>query len=153
MKAILAKGMILRVYLRGHMHHVGIPGNDVCGHAVHCSGAQAEVEPQGLWRQRKLRHGRQAGVPGTAYAKILQEFWTEVTPTGSYWNPTRILSDNRIPAMGSDKTTYTFQSRETLKTAKISATLLYRRAFIEIMDQKGWEAPDIIMEKETIELP
>jgi hypothetical protein len=97
--------------------------------------------------------GYYAGVPGTAYAKILQELWTEVSPTGSYWNPTSILSDNRIPAMGSDKTMYTFQTRETLKTAKVSVTLLYRRAFIEIMDQKGWEVPDIVMEKETIELP
>jgi hypothetical protein len=93
------------------------------------------------------------GAPGTAYAKILQELWTEVSPTGSYWNPTRILSDNRIPAMGSDKTTYTFKTREPLKTAKVSVTLLYRRAFIEIMDQKGWAVPDIVMEKEIIELP
>jgi hypothetical protein len=99
------------------------------------------------------KDGYYADVPGTAYAKILQELWTEVSPSGSYWNPIRILSDNRIPAMGSDETSYTFQARQSLKTAKVSVTLLYRRAFIEIMDQKGWEVPDIVMEQETIELP
>jgi hypothetical protein len=46
--------------------------------------------------------GYYAGLPGKAYAKILEELWTEISPSGAYWNPTRLISDNRIPAMGSD---------------------------------------------------
>ncbi|MBL6961465.1 MAG: hypothetical protein ISR59_10165 [Anaerolineales bacterium] len=90
-----------------------------------------------------------AGAPGTAYAKILMELWTEVSPTGAYWNPTRIVSDNRIPALGSDRTTYIFQ---TSKTSEVSVTLLFRRAFIELVDQKGWDIHDIVMEEEVIKL-
>ena len=43
--------------------------------------------------------GYYAGLPGTGYAKILQEQWTGVSPTGAYWNPTRVLSDNRLAAL------------------------------------------------------
>lgn len=95
--------------------------------------------------------GYYAGLPGTVYAKVLQELWTEVTPTGAYWNPTRLVSDNRIPAMGSDTTRYVFES----KPGKIlvSVELLFRRAFLELMDQKGWDVPDILMESQRIELP
>ena len=56
--------------------------------------------------------GYYAGLPGTAYAKILMEVWTQVTPTGAYWNPTRVVSDNRIPAMESDTTRYVFEASE-----------------------------------------
>ena len=96
-----------------------------------------------------------AGLPGKGYAKILMELWTEVTPTGAYWNPTRILSDNRIPAMESDKTRYVFQASEISKTSEVSidVKLLFRRAFIELMAQKGWEDADILMEEESIKLP
>jgi hypothetical protein len=57
-----------------------------------------------------LVEGYYAGLPGTAYAKVLMEVWTEVAPTGAYWNPTRVVSDNRIPALGSDLTGYTFET-------------------------------------------
>ena len=83
--------------------------------------------------------------------------WTEVTPTGAYWNPTRIISDNRIPAMESDTTSYAFQTSEAPdngETSEVSVEvkLLFRRAFIELIDQKGWDVPDILMEEETIKL-
>lgn len=52
--------------------------------------------------------GFYAGLPGTTYAKILEELWTGVSPTGAYWNMTRLISDNRIPALGSDRTNYAF---------------------------------------------
>jgi hypothetical protein len=95
--------------------------------------------------------GYYAGLPGTAYAKVLQEVWTEVAPSGAYWNPTRILSDNRIPAMGSDITRYVFI--DGASEVFVEVKLLYRRAFIELMDQKGWEDPDILMEFEALNLP
>jgi hypothetical protein len=32
-------------------------------------------------------------------------------------------------------------------------TLLFRRAFKQLMDQKGWDVPDIVMKQQTINLP
>lgn len=80
------------------------------------------------------------------------ELWTEIAPTGAYWNPTRIVSDNRIPAMGSDTSTFVFAAPAE-GPAIIEVRLLFRRAFIELMDQKGWDVPDIVMEQETLRLP
>ena len=97
--------------------------------------------------------GYYAGAPGTAYAKVLMELWTEVSPTGAYWNPTRIVSDNRIPAMESDITNYIFKTSKVSETFEVSVRLLFRRAYIELMDQKGWDDPDILMEEEVVELP
>lgn len=97
-------------------------------------------------------HGYYAGLPGKIYAKILMELWTEITPSGAYWNPTRIVSDNRIPALGSDSSTFVFAAPAE-GPARIEVRLLFRRAFIELMEQKGWDVPDIIMEQETLYLP
>ena len=94
-----------------------------------------------------------SGAPGTAYAKILMELWTEISPSGAYWNPTRIVSDNRIPALGSDTTTYIFNTSEVSETSEVSVTLLFRRAFIELMDQKSWDVLDIVMKEENVRLP
>ena len=95
--------------------------------------------------------GYYAGLPGVVYAKILEDLWTEITPSGSYWNPTRLISDNRITAMETAKSKYTFSAPEQGE-ATISVKLLYRRAFIELMDQKGWDVPDILIAEETIYL-
>jgi len=35
----------------------------------------------------------------------------------------------------------------------MQVTLLFRRAFKELIDQKGWDALDIVMEQQTINLP
>ena len=96
--------------------------------------------------------GYYANLPGKAYAKILQEKWTQISPTGSYWNPTIIISDNRLAAFETDTTTFAFQSPPG-QAATIKVTLLFRRAFIELMDQKGWTDPDILMEEEVLLLP
>lgn len=90
-----------------------------------------------------------AGLPGKAYAKILSELWTEIEPTGAYWNPTRIVSDNRIAAFETDTSTYIFTAPANSK-ANVKITLLFRRAFKELMDQKGWNVPDILMEQQTL---
>jgi mono/diheme cytochrome c family protein len=97
----------------------------------------------------ELSQGYYAGLPGTAYAKVLQEKWTEVYPTGAYWNPTRVLSDNRIPALGTDRTTYRFAAPGD-EDVELDVKLLFRRAYIELMEQKGWDAPDILMAHRTL---
>ncbi|MDF1596921.1 MAG: carboxypeptidase-like regulatory domain-containing protein [Acidimicrobiia bacterium] len=93
--------------------------------------------------------GHFAGLPGTAYAKVLEELWTEVSPTGAYWNPTRVLSDNRIAALDRDTTRYVFAAPPTGPVA-VEVTLLFRRAHLELMEQKGWVVPDIEMAHLTV---
>lgn len=88
--------------------------------------------------------GYYGGLPGTAYAKVLEELWTRVSPTGAYWKQTRIVSDNRIPAFGRDDTVYRFRTSGT-GPARVEVRLLFRRAFRELADQKGWKDEDIVM--------
>ncbi len=88
--------------------------------------------------------GYYAGLPGTIYAKILQEVWTRIYPSGAYWNPTRVLQDNRIPALETDTTTYRFAAVSQGQVS-VEVSLIYRRAFIDLRDQKGWDAPDIVI--------
>jgi hypothetical protein len=96
--------------------------------------------------------GYYAGLPGKGYAKILRELWTEVEPTGSYWNPTRIVSDNRIAAFETDISNYIFEATEGSQI-RIEVKLLFRRAFKELMDQKSWNVSDILMEETDIVVP
>jgi hypothetical protein len=92
--------------------------------------------------------GYYAGLPGEIYARVLQELWTEVFPTGAYWNPTRELSDTRIPAFGEAVSAYLFEASGGEMT--LSVELIFRRAAIQMMDWKAWETPDILMESETL---
>ena len=95
--------------------------------------------------------GYYAGLPGKAYAKVLQELWTYTMPSGAYWNQTRVVSDNRLAAYKTDTSTYSFPAPARGEVT-VQVSLLFRRAFIEIMDQKGWDVPDIVMEQETLVL-
>ena len=95
--------------------------------------------------------GYYAGQPGKVYARILEETWTGISPSGAYWNPTRELNDNRLGAFESDTSRYQF--RAPPGAAHVQVRLLYRRAFIELMDQKGWDVPDIVMEETILVIP
>lgn len=90
--------------------------------------------------------GCYAGQPGKAFAKVLQEVWTEQWPSGAYWNPTRVLSDNRIPALATDSSVYEFEA-PARDAAEVEAVLLLRRAYKDLADQKGWSIPDQVMEQ------
>ncbi|MFQ6101353.1 MAG: hypothetical protein ACE5OS_08985 [Anaerolineae bacterium] len=95
--------------------------------------------------------GPQAGQPGKAFAKVLEEVWTELSPSGAYWNPTRVLEDTRLAPFATDTSTYTFDApKDGLVRAEV--TLLFRRAFAELMEQKGWDVLDIVMEEERLEV-
>ena len=95
------------------------------------------------------------GLPGAYFAKILQEIWTEIQPSGAYWNPTRIVEDTRLAAFETYTTTYTFDVPETADEGAITteARLIYRRAFYDLMQQKGWDTPDIEMERVAATVP
>jgi len=123
---------------------------------VQASDAHGQALPQlegptlpGWCGRGDPRRGYYAGLPGKAFAKILEERWTGISPTGAYWNPTRLLSDNRIAALDSDTSRYLFLAPREGQTT-IEVRLLFRRAFKQLMDQKGWSDPDILMAREAI---
>ncbi|MFQ5525826.1 MAG: carboxypeptidase-like regulatory domain-containing protein [Thermoanaerobaculia bacterium] len=152
---------LLRVRVKIHNDRVGhdVPTDSPLRHlilVVRATGADGRALAQvrgprlpewcGVGEPAK---GRYAGLPGKAYAKVLEELWTRVSPTGAYWNRTRLVSDNRIPARASDATRYTFEAPESGE-ALVEVTLIFRRAFIDLMEQKGWSAPDIVMAQESL---
>jgi hypothetical protein len=98
-------------------------------------------------------NGYYAGLPGVLYAKILADFYTGETPTYAYWRQTRLVSDNRIAALDTDETVYDFALPPNAGTVEVSAQLFLRRAFIELMDLKGWTTPDILMAQKTVSIP
>ncbi len=96
----------------------------------------------------KPSDGYYAGLPGKVFAKVLEEKWTGVSPTAAYWNPTRIVMDTRLAAFQSDVSEYLFAAPEA-GNVRIEAVLLYRRAYKNLMNLKGWTDPDILMESST----
>ena len=96
--------------------------------------------------------GHYAGLPGILYAKILADAYTGETPTAAYWRQTRLVSDNRIAALASSESRYRFRVPADAGEITVEARLLLRRAFIALMEQKGWDTPDVLMEQETVTL-
>lgn len=84
------------------------------------------------------------GLPGKVFAKILEETWTRVSPSAAYWNPTRIVSDTRIPAEASDASTFRFDATGA-EDVEVRVELIYRRAFKQLIEQKGWDLPDLVL--------
>jgi len=96
--------------------------------------------------------GDLAGKPGIYFAKILEQLWTGITPTGAYWTQTRIVEDTRLPARKTVKSNFSFIASGN-GDIKIEARLLFRRAYYDLMRQKSWDTPDILMENMTILVP
>jgi len=94
--------------------------------------------------------GEVAGRPGKAYAKVLRDVITGESPVVSYWRQTLIESDNRIPAFGSDVSSYDFALPEGGGQIGVEARLLFRRAFQSLVDQRGWDLGEITMETEQL---
>lgn len=91
-----------------------------------------------------------AGRPGRGYAKILEELWTEISPTAAYWNPTILREDTRIPALASDVSEYEFRGPPQGGRVTVEARLVFRRAFKALARQKGWTDADILMEQTLV---
>ena len=98
-----------------------------------------------------VQDGAYAGEAGMVYAKVLAEQWTNISPTAAYWNPTYLVSDNRLAPFEEDITHYEFQINPD-EITNIQVQLLYRRAFYELMQQKGWQVPDILMEEQALQI-
>lgn len=93
--------------------------------------------------------GNYAGLPGKAFAKVLEEKDTKVSPTAAYWNPTRVVMDTRIGAYQSDTGEFLFNAPAS-GNVRVEAVLLYRRAYKKLMEFKGWNDPDIVMESAAV---
>ena len=96
--------------------------------------------------------GAEAGLPGTAFAKVLQDVETGESPVVSYWKQTQIESDNRIPALETDTSNYYFSIQPGDEKIIITANLKFRRLFQDLADEKGWDMPDVLMEEDTLDL-
>jgi hypothetical protein len=96
--------------------------------------------------------GDLAGMPGVYYARILEEVWTGVSPTGAYWNPTRLVEDTRLAAFAQDTSVYTFAAPAD-RAVSVQVEVVHRRAYYDLMQQKGWDDPDILMESAEIPVP
>jgi hypothetical protein len=96
--------------------------------------------------------GAQAGLPGKAFAKVLCDVETGEAPVVSYWKQALIESDNRIPAMASDVSTYDFVAPAAGQVT-VTVELRFRRAFQAVMDARGWETPDVVMERAVHSVP
>lgn len=95
--------------------------------------------------------GNYGGLPGKTFAKVLKDNWTGETPTAAFWRPVTIVEDNRISPFETDTTNYTFTVPAN-EAVTINVRLIYRRAFYELMQQKGWNDADIVMEESTLQL-
>lgn len=98
-----------------------------------------------------LAEGYYAGLPGEVYVKLLQDDWTGYYPSVAYWNPNTIVLDNRIAAFEAASSEYTFESQSS-GSVRIVARIFLRRSFIDLMDWKDWDTPDMLMEEVVIDL-
>ncbi|MFN2202347.1 MAG: multiheme c-type cytochrome [Caldilineaceae bacterium] len=96
--------------------------------------------------------GDQSGKPGKVFVKLLRDVATGDAPVVNYWKQSMIVSDTRIPALGSDTSTYLFESPPAGTVASILVELRYRRNFAGLMAAKGWQEPDIVMAVERMRI-
>ena len=106
--------------------------------------------------------GNYAGLPGKGFAKVLRDA-VPYAADGSqqrhfkrdypaaHWRPAVIESDNRIAAGGSDGSTYLFESPKTpFSHIRVTARLIYRRAYKTWIDAKGLDLPDMEIAQKTL---
>jgi len=91
-----------------------------------------------------------AGRPGKAYAKVLEERWTGISPSAAYWRPTVVREDTRLPAKATDVTRYEFIAPASGEDVTITATVVFRRAFKSLAVRKGWQTADIKMATSSV---
>ncbi len=106
--------------------------------------------------------GNYAGLPGKGFAKVLRDALPYAADgsqqrhfkrdyPAAHWRPAVIESDNRIAADGSDGSTYLFESPKTpFSHIRVTARLIYRRAYKAWMDAKGFDLPDMEVARKTV---
>jgi len=82
------------------------------------------------------------GLPGTSFGYILMDKTDNSVPAISYWNPTEVILDTRIPPLGERESKYEFAAPEK-GNAIVKVEVIYRYAFKKLMDDKGWYGAEI----------
>lgn len=82
--------------------------------------------------------GYYAGRPGKLYAKVNHDAQNN-SPT-FFTDATGIVFDNRIAALQTDTTSYSFDLPPATGEIRVRARLLYRRAWRALVDAKQWTA-------------
>ena len=90
--------------------------------------------------------GDYAGQAGQYYAKILKDKWTGAAPTAAYWREIELVEDTRLAAYATDVNRFSFAAPPG-GPITVEVQLVFRRAFQELMEQKGWTDPDIVIEQ------
>lgn len=137
----------------GAGHHVptDFPGRQMI---LTVSAADAQNQPMKLVSGPTIPQwgGDDANSPGIAFAKVLKDVESGEYPVVSYWKQTEIMSDNRIPALGTHESTYVFSIPRGGGEAEINVSLMLRRVFQTLGDEKGWDMPDLQMEDKTLSI-
>lgn len=93
-----------------------------------------------------------AGQAGVIFANVLVEEATNLFPTAAYWNRTRYVfttedgrnSDTRLVPGEAQVSNFSFAVPD-FGEMRITVRLFYRYAFFELMDQKDWNRPDVLV--------
>lgn len=93
-----------------------------------------------------------AGRPGIIFANLLVEEATDISPTAAYWNKLRYAfttddgknSDTRLVPGEPQVSGYVFRVPD-FGEMHINVRLIYRYAFFDLMDQKDWVRPDVVV--------
>lgn len=103
--------------------------------------------------------GNYAGLPGKGFAKVLRDFapypgqrqhFRPEYPA-PHWRPAVIESDNRIPANGSDVSTYRYRlPGDRSGPVRVTARLIYRRAYKKWLDSKGFTTEEMEIARQDI---
>jgi hypothetical protein len=92
-----------------------------------------------------------AGRAGYTFARVL------VDATGArsvpHYRGVDMASDNRIGPKASATTTHAFSIAAGCSSAKVTATLVYRRTPVDLARQRGWESQDFVVGTATANVP
>jgi hypothetical protein len=94
------------------------------------------IHPLGGVGEAGAAEGYYAGLPGKLYAKInIAE--NGASPT-FFTDAVGIVEDNRIPALATDETAYSFAVPANAGEIKVRARVIYRRSWRALVDAKRW---------------
>lgn len=133
-------------------HHVptGVPYRHMIL-LITVEDSQGNIEPLKSGARLPEWIGDLSGEAGAYFAKLLRDEWYGEIPTAAYWRDISLVEDTRIAAFETAENQFVFEA-ESEGPYKVHVQLLYRRAYQELMEQKGWTDPDILMEEAIIEV-
>jgi hypothetical protein len=118
-----------------HMAATGAPLEHTGNTVIHDLGGCALPPPDACVAD--LDQGYYGGLPGRLYGKI------NISEAGGsptfFTDAVAIVDDNRIPALATDTTNYTFAIPADSGDLEIRARVIYRRSWRALVDGKNWQ--------------